>query len=117
MSKEEKFQNKIWNIIEDNDCETASIIITEFFEEEIKKYESLLYKENKFLSVESQVELQDFRDVENQYFDENGNAYKHSMSTDFVEQMKNLINKLEDDILSIVKKVNIALNPKKPNRR
>jgi len=58
-------------------------------------------KQTEWISVESQVELQDFREIENQYFDEDGTAYKNSLSTNIAEKMKNLINTLENEILSI----------------
>lgn len=47
------------------------------------------------INFDAKYILQEFRELQKDYFDEDGGAYKNSMSTDFCELMLTLINTLE----------------------
>jgi|TARA_Y100000310_G_C20704425_1_gene834168 hypothetical protein len=51
------------------------------------------------MEFELQYELQEFREIQDQYFDEDGKCYnRHILSTDIAEKMLNLINNLSERV-------------------
>lgn len=50
------------------------------------------------VSFETEYQLEQFREIERDHFDENGKAYKHLISTHLCEPMLELINQMEAEI-------------------
>lgn len=51
------------------------------------------------MEFELQYELDEFREIQDQYFDEDGKCYnRHILSTDIAEKMLNLINNLSERV-------------------
>ena len=51
------------------------------------------------MNFEQEYQLEQFREVQDQYFDEDGKCYnRHILSTDIAEKMLNLIDKLSERV-------------------
>ncbi|MEB0262903.1 hypothetical protein [Mucilaginibacter sp. 10I4] len=53
------------------------------------------------MDFETEYQLQEFREIQADHFDENGKAYKFLVSTHLCERMLKLINQLEIELKNL----------------
>jgi hypothetical protein len=53
------------------------------------------------MTFETEYQLQEFREIEKEHFDENGTAYKLLISTHLAERLLKLVNQLESELCTI----------------